>query len=298
MQPLAGNDAEPGFLQEGRDLAGEIAPGRIRLDDRKGAFPKPWRRCSLDGLLRCSISGRGALSRGAYSLGVISAQPSKAIALWRLLWHLVVPSDAGRGHPAAWLRSHRLAGPQRPSRSAPFVLFPQTPGAAIRPLGFARIGSRGLNGPVALLLLCCSLRRRARPSGRLASLASARGASTAQSLQSASGDVVRPSLMRLPYQPWSFQAGAARAITPPDQTSGRHAHHLQPDLPYCRRAPSRGGRRHALQGRTGRPGGAQRQRQDHPSEADHPRPRGRRGQHHPGARHPGRQGGPGSARRA
>ncbi len=25
--------------------------------------------------------------------------------------------------------------------------FPQTPGAAIRPLGFARIGSRGLNGP-------------------------------------------------------------------------------------------------------------------------------------------------------
>ncbi len=33
-QPLLGDDAQPGLLQAGIDLTGQVAPGRIRLDDR------------------------------------------------------------------------------------------------------------------------------------------------------------------------------------------------------------------------------------------------------------------------
>ena len=153
-----------------------------------------------------------------------------------------VPSDAGRAHPGPWLRSHWLAGPQWPSRCAPVCcslrrragpsgplasladargasmaqslrsglvfpqtpgagirllgfarigsrgrqwpsrcapvwLFPQTPGAGIRLLGFARIGSRGRGWPSRCAPVWCSLRRRAQASACLASLALARGAS-------------------------------------------------------------------------------------------------------------------------
>ena len=39
-----------------------------------------------------------------------------------------------------------------------FLLFPQTPGADIRPLGYARISSRGLKGPFrAIVYASCSV---------------------------------------------------------------------------------------------------------------------------------------------
>jgi len=56
-----------------------------------------------------------------------------------------------RARASARLASLALAraGPQWPNGLRPSFLFPHTPGAGIRPLGFARIGSRGLNGPMA-----------------------------------------------------------------------------------------------------------------------------------------------------
>ncbi len=59
------------------------------------------------------------------------------------------PSNAGRGRPAAWLRSHWLAGPQWK-----ISVDPQTPGGRIRALGFAsfrRPSDAGRGHPAAWL---------------------------------------------------------------------------------------------------------------------------------------------------
>src|SRR6185312_15396252 len=44
---LAGDDAEAGVLDLGDDLAGEVATGRVGLDDREGAFERHWKFLGL-----------------------------------------------------------------------------------------------------------------------------------------------------------------------------------------------------------------------------------------------------------
>src|SRR3546814_11095132 len=48
VDALAGDDAEAGLLEAVDDLARDIAPGGIRLDDREGSFDGHGLRLSLD----------------------------------------------------------------------------------------------------------------------------------------------------------------------------------------------------------------------------------------------------------
>src|SRR3546814_2721950 len=48
VDALAGDDAEAGLLEAVDDLARDIAPGGIRLDDREGPFDGHGLRLSLD----------------------------------------------------------------------------------------------------------------------------------------------------------------------------------------------------------------------------------------------------------